>query len=90
MYRFEAAPTFWRSYRKLTREQQQAARRAWQIFRRDPFDPRLGTHKIHSLSARAKATVYAVVVGADLRVIFTIRGNTVYTLDIGTHSLYRT
>jgi len=90
MYRYEAAPAFWRSYRKLTPAQQQAAKQAWQIFKRNPFDPRLGTHKIHALSARAKETVYAVVVAADLRVIFVLRGNIAYTLDIGTHALYRT
>jgi len=90
MYRFEAAPTFWRSYRKLTREQQQAAKQAWRIFKQDPFDPRLAAHKIHALSGRAKETVYAAVVAADLRVIFVLRGSTVYTLDIGTHTLYRT
>ena len=90
MYRYEAAPAFWRSYRKLNPAQQQAAKRAWQIFKRDPFDPRLGTHKIHALSARAKETVYAVVVAADLCVIFVLRGNIAYTLDIGSHALYRT
>ena len=90
MYRYEAAPAFWRSYRKLTPAEQLAAKRAWQIFKRNPFDPRLGTHKIHALSARARETVYAVVVAADLRVIFVLRGNAVYTLDIGSHALYRT
>jgi hypothetical protein len=90
MYRFEAAPVFWRSYRKLTPPQQHAAKQAWQIFKRNPFDPRLGAHKIHALSARAKETVYSVVAAADLRVIFVLRGNTVYTLDIGSHALYRT
>lgn len=90
MYRYEAAPAFWRSYRKLTAAQQQLARQAWQIFKRNPFDPRLGSHKIHSLSARAKETVYSAIVDGDLRVIFVLRGNVVYTLDIGTHALYRT
>jgi hypothetical protein len=51
MYRFEAAPIFWKNYRKLNPSQQQATKRAWQIFKHDPFDSRLGTHKIHSLSA---------------------------------------
>jgi mRNA-degrading endonuclease RelE of RelBE toxin-antitoxin system len=89
-YRYEAAPTFWRSYRKLRPEHQQAAKRAWQIFKHDPFNPRLGTHKIHALSARAKETVYSVIVATDLRVIFVLRGSVVYTLDIGSHALYRT
>ena len=90
MYRYEPAPAFWRSYRKPTPAEQQAAKRVWQIFKRNPFDPRLGAHKIHALSARAKETVYAVVVAGDLRVIFVLRGNTAYTLDIGSHALYRT
>ncbi|MCU0783829.1 MAG: hypothetical protein MUF81_07225 [Verrucomicrobia bacterium] len=38
MYRYEAAPAFWRSYRKLNPAQQQAAKRAWQIFKRNPSD----------------------------------------------------
>jgi hypothetical protein len=90
MYRYEAAPAFWRSYRKLTPAQQKLAQQAWQIFKHNPFDPRLGTHKIHSLSARARETVHAIVVDGDLRVVFVLRGNVVYTLDIGTHALYRT
>ena len=40
MYRYEAAPAFWRSYRKLTPAEQQAAKRAWQVFKLNPFDPR--------------------------------------------------
>jgi len=90
MYHFEAVPAFWRSYRKLTFPQQESAKRAWPVFKSNPFDPRLGTNKIHALSARARETVYSAVVAADLRVIFVLRGDTVYTLDIGSHALYRT
>jgi hypothetical protein len=45
-------------------------RRTWQIFKVDPFDSRLGTHKIHGLSAIFNRTVYAVVVEGDLRITF--------------------
>jgi hypothetical protein len=31
-----------------------------------------------------------VKLATDLRVIFVLRGNIAYTLDIGTHALYRT
>jgi hypothetical protein len=34
----------------------------------DPFDPRLGTHKIHRLSAIAIQTVYSVVIEGNLRI----------------------
>ena len=50
-YRFRAAKTFWRSWSKLSKDQQQAARQAFQIFKENLFDPRLRTHKIHRLSA---------------------------------------
>lgn len=65
-----------------------SARAAWQIFRGDPFDPRLRTHKINRLSAAWGRTVYAAEVEGDLRVVFCLDGNTVFTLDIGTHAIY--
>jgi len=40
--------------------------------------------------AKAKHTIYSVVIEADLRVIFRIDGPWVTTLDVGTHKLYRT
>jgi hypothetical protein len=52
------------------------------------FDPRLGTHKIHHLSAIHKRTVYAVNVDADLRVVFIIENETVWSLEVGTHEIY--
>src|SRR6266436_4014252 len=47
------------------------------------------THEIHELSARAKHTIYAAVIEADLRVIFRIDGSWVTTLDVGKHRIYR-
>jgi hypothetical protein len=32
---------------------------AWKIFKKDPFDARLGTHKIHRLSAHYGRTIYS-------------------------------
>ena len=61
---------------------------AWAIFKIDPFDSRLGTHKIHKLTGIARHTIYGVRVGSDLRAIFRIDGDKVTTLDIGTHSVY--
>lgn len=88
-YQYEATERFWRSFYSLSPEQKKSCRRAWAIFRRDPFDERLGTHRIASLSARAGETIYSVVVEPDLRVIFALRGGTVFTVDIGTHRIYR-
>ena len=89
IYQFKTTPTFRRTLNKLSREQKRSAKVAFQIFKKDPFDVRLKTHKIHHLSAHYGRTVYAVWVEGDLRVVFYLKGNTVVSLEIGTHSIYR-
>jgi hypothetical protein len=89
MYQFGAAESFWKKFYRLPLEQKESVRRAWAIFKADPFDSRLGTHKITKLSSQFRKTVYSVVIEADLRAIFYIEGDTVWTVDIGTHSVYR-
>jgi mRNA-degrading endonuclease RelE of RelBE toxin-antitoxin system len=88
-YVYEATDTFWKNFYRLRPKQKLSIRSAWQIFKEDPFDPRLGTHVIHGLSGRANATIYGVRVESDLRVIFRIDSNVVTTLDIGTHDVYK-
>lgn len=88
-YRYKATTTFWRNFYALPPAQKESTRRAWEIFKQDPFDPRLGAHKIHSLSARYGKTVHSAIIEADLRVVFFLEGDTVWTVDIGTHALYR-
>lgn len=88
-YRYLATPQFWRSYSRLTASQQQSAQAAWGIFKENPFDPRLRTHKIASLSARFGRTIHSVRVENDLRAVFYLDGSNVVTVDIGTHSIYR-
>jgi hypothetical protein len=51
-YRFRATRAFWRSFEKLPTQQQRRARQAFLIFKQNPFDSRLGSHKIQKLSAR--------------------------------------
>ncbi len=88
-YNFRAAEQFWKSFHALPDIQKESTREAWQVFKLDPFDPRLRTHKIHSLTALYKRTIYSVTVESDLRVVFFIEGNTIFTVDIGTHDIYR-
>ena len=88
-YQYKAARRFWKSFHHLTERQKQSVRKAWETFRENPFDPRLKPHKIHRLSAEYKVTIYAVVIEADLRVIFYLDGSTVWSVDIGTHAVYR-
>lgn len=88
-YRFRAAKSFRRALAKLTPSQKQGAKALFKVFKKNPFDPRLGTHKIHKLSAAYGKTIYSVCVEADLRAIFFIEGDTVWSVDIGSHALYR-
>ena len=59
------------------------------LFKNDPFHPSLGTHKINRLTSLHKSTVYGVVIEGNLRVVFKIVGNEVFTIDIGSHDVYR-
>lgn len=88
-YQFKAVPNFWKKFYQLPAAQKESVRHAWKIFKVDPFDPRLGTHKIISLSAEYGRTIYAVRIEADLRVVFFIRGAEVITVDIGSHDIYK-
>ncbi len=88
-YRFRAAKTFWCSWSKLSKDQRQAARQAFQIFKQNPFDSRLRPHKIHRLSAQYGCTIYVVDIAADLRAAFYLEGETVWSVSIGTHDIYK-
>ncbi len=70
--------------------QKESTRKAWAIFKANPFDSRLRTHKIHGLSALYKRPIYAVAIEGDLRSLFYLQGDTVFTVDIGSHDVYRT
>jgi hypothetical protein len=88
-YRYQASEEYWENFYQLSEAQKASARYAWEFFKENPFDPRLDTHKIHGLSARARKTIYSVWIEDDLRVVFYISGNTVFTIDIGNHDIYR-
>lgn len=88
-YRFRATRAFWRGFGKLPAQQQRRAREAFLIFKQNPFDSRLGSHKIQKLSARYGRVIYAAEIEVNLRVVFYIERNTVVTVDIGSHDLYR-
>jgi len=88
-YIYKVSEEFWKNFYQLSPSQKASARYAWEIFKDDPFDPRLKTHKIHSLSSQANRVVRSVWIEDDLRSVFFISGNIVYTFDIGTHEIYR-
>jgi hypothetical protein len=87
--KYQASENFWKKFYHLSSNQKESVRLAWDIFKQNPFDSRLGTHRINSLSAHYKRTIYSVVVEGDLRVVFYLEKETVCTIDIGTHSIYK-
>ncbi len=87
--RLKTTPAFRKALARLSRSQKASAKRAFALFRQDPFDPRLRTHKIHHLSALYKKTIYAVRVEDDLRSVFYMEGEDVVSVDIGSHAIYR-
>jgi len=88
-YRYRAVERFWTSFYRLPSEQKESARQAWKIFKEDPFDPRLRAHKIQRLSAEYGRTIYSVEIEGDLRSTFYLDGETVVSLIIGTHAIYK-
>jgi hypothetical protein len=87
--RFRTTPGFRRALGKLSLEQKRAAKTAFQIFKANPFDARLRPHKIHRLSAHYGKTIYAVDIAGDLRAAFYVEGQTVWSVSIGTHDIYK-
>ncbi len=88
-YRFRAVERFWTCFYRLSPAQKESARKSWEIFKENPFDSRLRTHKIQSLSSHYNKTIYAVEIEGDLRLIFYLDGKTVVSLIIGTHDIYK-
>ena len=85
---FKTTPQFRRALRKLPAGQKRAAKIAFGIFKQDPFDPRLRTHRIHRLSAIMRRPVYAVEIEGDLRAVFYVENDVVVSFNIGTHAIY--
>ena len=88
-YKFKPTEHFWESFYNLSSHQKDSTRQAWKIFKENPFDPRLRTHKIHRLSAHYGRTIYAVDIEGDLRAVFYIDRDCIVTVDIGTHTIYK-
>lgn len=77
---------FKKSFRKLHPRIQEKAIERTNVFRENPFDPRLETH---SLSGRLKEC-WAFSVDKKYRIKFTfLNQGEVLFLDIGTHDIYK-
>ena len=78
-------PKFAREYRKLAAVVKEAAEKKEQVFRQDPFDPRLKTHKLHG----AFRGFWAFSIDYRHRIIFDfVNDSTVRFYAVGGHDVY--
>ena len=77
---------FAREYKRLSRQLKEAAEKQEKIFRKNPFDPGLKTHK---LTGKLKA-FWAFSIDHKYRIIFEFaKTNEVWFLSVGSHQIYR-
>ncbi len=77
---------FEESYRKLPKRIQAEAKRKETIFRQNPFDPRLNTHKLHGKERAAWA--FSITRSYRIKFLLLEHGTALF-LDIGTHEIYK-
>ncbi|MCX6786115.1 MAG: type II toxin-antitoxin system mRNA interferase toxin, RelE/StbE family [Candidatus Komeilibacteria bacterium] len=79
-------PKFRRLYKKLPEQIQELAKKKEIIFRQNPFDPTLNTHKLHG----PLDGFWAFYINFEYRVIFDFAGRkTVRFYAIGNHDIYQ-
>jgi len=81
------SPKFAREYKKLPRDVKSLAEKQESIFRKDPFDPKLKTHKL-----KGKFSGFlSFSIGYKYRIIFEFSKNkkTVHFHTVGNHDIYQ-
>lgn len=78
-------PQFRSFYQKLDNQTKKKAEKKEMIFRQNPFDPRLKTHKLHGKLKK----LWSFSVDKNYRILFLFDGQDVIFLDIDDHALYR-
>ncbi len=80
------SPGFVRAYKKLPLDIQTKAEKAEALFRADPFDARLKTHKLSGRFSR----FWSFSISARCRIVFAFAKNDVAHFDlIGGHEVYK-
>jgi len=81
-----ASSKFKKSYKKLPNDVRVKAKKKEKIFRANPFDSRLDTHKLHG---KYKNYLAFTVVG-QYRIMFAfVNSDTADFINIGTHEIYK-
>lgn len=77
---------FRKSYKKLSENIKNKAKEKEKIFRINPFDIRMDTHKLHG----KYKNYWAFTITSQYRIIFAFsESDVVDFIDIGTHKIYR-
>jgi len=80
------SPTFARGYKKLSKEVALAAEKKEKIFRNNPFDSRLRTHKLHG----ELKEFWSFSINEDYRVIFEFTSRQIVWFHfVGKHDIYK-
>ena len=82
----ELSSRFKKSFRKLHPRTQKKAIEKTAVFRVEPFNPRLDTHKLHG--EKKEEWAFSVDYTYRISFIFLEDGKILFT-DIGTHDIYR-
>lgn len=81
----EYSPRFRRAFKKLSKEAKEKALSCEKIFRKNPFDSRLKTHKLHGTMKE----YWAFSISYGYRIGFTFVESTLARFhDVGTHDIY--
>jgi len=83
--RIHYSSDFRKAYKKLPRSVQNIVDRKDKLFRENPFQPSLYTHKLHG----PLAGLWSSWITRDYQVLFEFAKNAVIFYDIGTHNIYR-
>jgi hypothetical protein len=78
-----ATPRFWAAYRELPTDVQEAARKAYRLFRENPHHPSLHFKKVHS-----RESIYSVRVSLGYRAVGLMENDEVTWFWIGGHAAY--
>ena len=78
---------FEREYRKLPKDIKELAEKREVMFRKDPYDPRIKTHKLHG---RLNG-YFSFSIGYKHRIIFELNkeDNIAYFYSVGNHDIYQ-
>lgn len=79
----KAAPRFWKLYNRLPHQEQERARKAYQMWKTNP-----NASGLHFKRVSDQEPIYSARVSDDYRVLGLLEGNTIVWFWIGKHDEY--